>query len=139
MKFILKPPLIFFHDDRPGQHATLFASNGQKFPFRSDMCSFKDAHADYTWAFEGQLVEGDRIVFATSDREVVGRVREGKIELDAPSVGSVPNPGVVRNEADKPIADAKAQRTMTLGEVFQPPYSRSHPRPIAMPRPKRWV
>jgi hypothetical protein len=138
MNFIWKPPLIFFHDDRPGQHATMFAPNGQRFPFRSDFSSFKDAHADYTWAFEGHITEGDRIVFATSDREVIGRVREGKIELDAPGTEEAPRQQhVVRNESAKPIADSGAQRTMTLQEVFHPPYSRSYPRPIMMPRPKR--
>lgn len=134
MGFVFKPPLILFHDDRPGQHATLFAPNGQRFKFRDDQSSFKDAHSDYTWAFEGHLDEGDRIVFATSDREVVGRLQNGEIiteaRVDTRSL-------VVRNEEAQPVASPGAHRSMAVTEIVASPFPRSRPRPIPMPRPKR--
>lgn len=92
MRFELRPPFVFFHDDKPGQHATLFATHERfgkgvvRYPFRGDLSSFDDATSQYAWAFEaqniGEHVRGELLVFATADREIVGRVEvDGNITI----------------------------------------------------------
>ena len=70
---------ILFSDDKPGNHATLFGPTGKKLAYRADMSVFEDDARRYSWGFEYDLplVAGDRFVFATADREVVGEVRAG--------------------------------------------------------------
>lgn len=82
MKFEARSGLILFSDDRPGSHVTMFVSSG-KLPFRMDVSSFDDRECRYTWGFElaAPIKEGKRFVFATADREVVGRVVGEKIEV----------------------------------------------------------
>lgn len=132
MKFELRPPLILFHDSRPGQHATLFGPHGQKFPFRNDASSFKDAHAQFTWAFEGEVADGDKVVFATTDREVIGRVEGNVIHVEIPAHGQEV---VVHDVEDKPVA-ASHMPLPSIASILQPPYPRSRPRPVPMKRPR---
>ena len=75
MRFDVRPGLILFSDDRPGDRATLFGGDpGAGRAHLPDASSFDDAVPWYTWAFarEGAVVEGEVYVFATADREVVG-------------------------------------------------------------------
>lgn len=76
MRFDVRGDLLVFSDDRPGQHATMFEPLGRKLKFRADASSFDDAAQRYEWAFElaDPLRDGDRFIFATVDREVVGVV-----------------------------------------------------------------
>lgn len=75
MKFAQKSGYVFFHDDRPGQHATLFGPSGEKLPFAGEASSFDDANRRYAWAFTGTVPPDGRLVFATADREVVGTLQ----------------------------------------------------------------
>lgn len=71
MRFELKTTIIVFHDNKPGECAMMFC-NGCALTFRPDLSTFNDGSRIYSWAFEGQVGEGDTIVFATKDREVTG-------------------------------------------------------------------
>jgi hypothetical protein len=93
--FEVSPPYVVFHDDQPGNHATLFV-DGCKLLFVAEASSFDDRSKRYAWAFRGTVPTGAVLVFATADREVVcalGGVAEQK------TWGSF----VVRHEG-KPVA-----------------------------------
>ena len=83
MKFTTRPGLIFFHDVRSGSHATLFAPDGGKLPPRGDLNAFSDAARSYTWAFQCDfpIVDGQRFVFATAERAVVGIGKNMTVEV----------------------------------------------------------
>jgi hypothetical protein len=73
VKFELIPPHVFFHDDKPGNHVTMFLSDGRTLPFRVESSRFDDRARRYAWAFDARdAVAGAFLVFATADREVVG-------------------------------------------------------------------
>ena len=128
MRFEIRPGLVVFHDEQPGEHATMFGPHGQKFIFRPDASHFSDSAKKYAWAFEGHLEHGDRVVFATSDREIVGRLDDDEIKLDIPE-GSV----VAYDKARKPLI-ATDNPIRTIEELLSPPYPRSKPRPIPIIR-----
>ena len=97
---------ILFSDDKPGNHATLFGPTGKKLAYRADMSVFEDDARRYSWGFEYDLplVAGDRFVFATADREVVGEVRAGA-SMSTITVCSEPMVAIVeRGEAGKPLS-----------------------------------
>jgi SAM-dependent methyltransferase len=77
MRFEIRDGLVLFHDEQPGSHAMLYGPKGARYPFRDDASRFNDGERRYAWAFEGTPRAGDKIVFTTSDREVVGIVDEG--------------------------------------------------------------
>lgn len=87
MRFELQPPFVLVHDSKPGMHATLFGTHtlyGKgvvRYPFRGDASKFDDATSTYVWAFEANPADGELLVFATSDREVIGEAQ--------PHVGAV--------------------------------------------------
>lgn len=73
MRFELRHPHVFFHDDKPGNHVTVFASDGRKLPFLVEASRFDDRARKYAWAFDAEgAAPGAFIVFASADREVVG-------------------------------------------------------------------
>lgn len=81
MRFEIQPPFVLVHDSKPGSHATLFGTHSDRYgkgvvryPFRSDQSHFSDAETRYSWAFEATPADGEVLVFATSDRELVGEV-----------------------------------------------------------------
>jgi hypothetical protein len=98
MRFERRPQHVIFHDDKPGAHATMFSPSGGKFPFDGEASSFRDDLKEYCWAFvvSETLKEGDRIIFATADREIGGIVRADNV-IDATGVN-----GEVVREGDKP-------------------------------------
>jgi hypothetical protein len=126
--------VIVFHDVRPGSHATMFANNGQRLPFRDDVSHFSDAKGEYAWAFEGEARVGDVVVFATADREVVGRVvdEDGGVHI---KIQPANRSDVARNESDKPVELAGALLP-PVSALLEPPHPKGRPRPIALPRPK---
>jgi hypothetical protein len=73
-RFESRPPYVIFHDDKPGQHATLFGGGGRRFIFCGEASSFDDRACRYAWAFEGEARPGEQLVFATEDREVAGTI-----------------------------------------------------------------
>ena len=107
----------------------MFGPAGQKFAFRDDQCSFSDANSDYSWAFEGVVKDGDRIVFATSDREVAGRVHGDQIDCEG-----IVNIVARDNTTKQPVASPG--RLMPLEEILNPPHPSSRPRPVPLARPK---
>ena len=127
MRFDLRPPLIIFHDDRPGQHATMFAADGRRLLFRGDVSHFNDAERRYAWAFEGAARHGDTIVFATSDREVVGKVVGELVQIAPADTG-----GVSRRD-DKPL-DLTGSLLPTVEALLAPPHPRPRPRPVPLVR-----
>ena len=110
MQFTLRPGLICFSDNQPGNHATMFVSS-ETLLFREDESSFDDVAHDYTWAFEWAGVpNGQLFVFATADREVAG------IAKDA-NVGLVPFRGRIERGAEgKPewLIDEKSRSRLVL-------------------------
>jgi hypothetical protein len=83
MRFEQRERYIVFHDDKPGSHATMFSPTGNKMLFDGNESSFRDDRREYAWAFvlETPLKDGDRIIFATADREIGGLVRTNGIEI----------------------------------------------------------
>lgn len=120
MNFELRPPFIIFHDNKPGQHATLFV-NGKKAPFCNGMSSFNDEYQTYAWAFETHVKDGDIVTFATSDREIVGAVVGKEIVIH----GHRPGTG------DKPQVT-----TTSLDQILNPPYPPPRLRPMPLRRPR---
>lgn len=96
MRFDVEASLIRVHDNRPGQHATLFGPDGKARPFRPADSAFNDRNSKYMWAFEGSARDGDRLVFATADREAVFIV--GVPGTTQPPVGEA-----VERDGDKPV------------------------------------
>lgn len=101
MKFSLRSNLIFFTDSLPGNHATLFSTSspgGTKFPFSGDDSLFDNIARSFTWAFRTShpLKEGEEVVFAVSDRAVLGRVIGSEIRVLSAA------PIVERGEGGKP-------------------------------------
>lgn len=129
MRFEIRPPnLVVFHDSKPGEHATLFAADGSRLPFVSEDSKFSDARREYAWAFQGRPQVGDRIVFATADREVAGIVQAGGVvALEVPVMGAVER----GEEDDKPLDLGVLP---SVAELLSPPYPRSRPRPVPMAR-----
>lgn len=75
MRFELQGSYVFYHDEIPGNHATLFNQSGEKLIFVGDASRFDDGAHHYTWAFLANgAVSGERVCFATTEREIVGRV-----------------------------------------------------------------
>lgn len=72
--------LILVSDSRPGNYASLFL-DGTKLPFRGDISAFDDVRKTYTWVFGNatQTKNGVYVIFATSNREIVGEVRGEEI------------------------------------------------------------
>jgi hypothetical protein len=128
VRFEIRPPFIVFHDDKPGQHAVLYASDDRRFPFCDEASSFSDVRREYAWAFEGAVAEGDHVVFTTSDREVVGRVRGDEIV-----VGEVSGVVSARDEGRAPIVEVGAPFPL-VASLLQPPHPPSPSRPVPMPR-----
>ncbi|TAL40821.1 MAG: hypothetical protein EPN91_12275, partial [Salinibacterium sp.] len=87
MRFEKRGGLVFFRDVRPGNHAMLMV-DGQNLPARGDKSEHAFDRGEYAWAFEHSdvLHYGQRFVFRTDDREVVGEVIGGEIRVE-PSVG----------------------------------------------------
>lgn len=76
MRFEITPSLIIFHDERPGEHATMF-HNGKRVPFNDNASSFDDGARRYAWAFDRPVLASDDILaFATADREVFAMVAD---------------------------------------------------------------
>lgn len=113
MRFEIRPPHVVFHDTKPGQHAQLSVSRvGQavvNYPFNGNASSFSDKKKQYAWAFDGDVQNGDQVVFSTEDRSVMGTVVNGAIELEG------------AEKAGKPKASSKEER----------------PRPTPMKAPKK--
>ncbi len=130
MRFEQRSPLIIFHDNAPGEHATLFGPNGLKLPFRGEESAFNNALRTFAWAFEGTVIDGDSIVFATTDREVVGKVHGLDIEVEIPERGSV-----LRDEENRPFGIA-GDLLPPMEVLLDAPHQRSRPRPIPMPKPR---
>jgi hypothetical protein len=131
MRFEIRPPFIIFHDDKPGEHATLFAANGQKLPFRGDESSFNNARREYAWAFEGTVKEEDRIVFASSAHEVVGQMFHGGIVIERYPMMR----GVEHDVTNKPT-HVTGELLPQVEAVLELPHPPSRPRPIPMTRSK---
>lgn len=84
MRFEIRNGLVLFHDEKPGSHAMLHirrSHNDVRFPFRNDASSFHNATSRYAWAFEGTPHAGDKLVFTTSDREILGVVDDGGLTV----------------------------------------------------------
>ncbi len=122
MRFEIRSPFIIFHDNMPGEHATMFSPSGHKLPFASDESAFSDRNRDYAWAFEGVVMDGDR--------EVVGKVCGLDVEVEVPERGSV-----LRDADNKPLGIA-GDLLPPMEVLLDAPHQRSRPRPIPMPKPR---
>jgi hypothetical protein len=80
-RFEIRPSLVVFHDDKPGQNVRLFIRD-QQCPFRGDASSFDDAKRKYAWAFEGVVSEGDAVTFVCDEGAVMGVVRGDQVEIE---------------------------------------------------------
>lgn len=98
MSFTLRPGLICFTDDKPGNYATMFGPDGRKLAPCGEHNQFDNAARSFTWAFEWSGVpDGQMFVFATADREVAGVAKDA-------NVGVVPFRGMVVRVGGKPEA-----------------------------------
>lgn len=144
MSFFVRPGLVVFVSDEPGAHATLFL-DGERLHFRGDASSFDDEKRKYEWAFDHAqpLQDGQRFVFATADRAVVGAVSDGAAMV---AVGSWVH--VVRDGDGKPVrvhamaaagdsAPSRADAKLVEALVDQPgAVLEEHPRPRTWRSPK---
>ena len=75
--FDVRDGIIFVSGRYPGNYVTLFCAR-KKLPFRGDFCKFDDIAKSYTWAFEqlGPLGRGARLVFSSSEWDIIGEVTE---------------------------------------------------------------
>ena len=124
--------LVLLSSDQPGNHATMYGPSGHRLHFRADACAFSDAARSYTWAFQwsGAFVSGQRFVFATSDRQVVGEVGEdGQIRVLDETV-SVPRgedgkpaqtigPQPIRRR-EEPVAAESTGKLVSIGRAKVP-------------------
>lgn len=95
MTFDIRDGLILFNSERPGSHATMFGPIG-KLPFKNSASRFSDEDRSYTWAFmyDDSVTDGMLFIFATSEFEIVGQVKDGEIEvIDCPDVTIVREDG----------------------------------------------
>lgn len=104
MRFELQGQRVTYVDSQPGEHATLFGPDGERALFDNEHSRFDDSVRQYAWAFNlpTELLEDERVTFATADREVTGVRRAGWIVV-------VPYPLPVNRvavgvDAGKPLA-----------------------------------
>jgi len=143
VKFEERHPYVVFHDDRPGQHATMFAG-GTRLEFCGNASYFSDRDRQYSWAFLGSVSATATLIFATEDREVIGNLAG---EVQEAMLGEF-----VHREAGKPFrlkeVFARAVSWDDAPGAVAPVLSAPgplrarkealglRPRPIPMPRPK---
>ncbi|MDO8630127.1 MAG: hypothetical protein Q7R41_06500 [Phycisphaerales bacterium] len=126
----------------------MFGPDGKKFFFRGDLSFFDDAKGVYAWCFEGEVWDGNKIVFATSDRQIEGMVIDGAIVIQSAE------PVILRGVEGKPLGDGTPGTPLSPAAVasaaekesraavavaskaMEPPHPRMRPRPIPMPRLK---
>lgn len=68
---------IYFSSDEPGCYASLFL-DAESLSFDNEASSFDNDRRSFSWAFRSSRpTAGQRLVFATSDRAVLGEVGDG--------------------------------------------------------------
>ena len=82
--FEIRDGVIIFRDSSPGSYVKMFKVGDETCcPYRSDLFIFDDKKRAYEWAFDLAVAPqpGDRFVFATADRHVIGVVEEDGIHV----------------------------------------------------------
>ncbi len=103
-RFVTSEGRVCFASCEPEEDVYLFGPNGVALPYNGEKSALSDADRSYLWAFDidSPPRNGQRFVFKTRKKLVVGKALDGRIDVVWPKNG--------RSDRDAPIVTTSACR-----------------------------